>query len=246
MVEVLQSMGFEIEASHHEVGPGQNEINFHFASVLEACDKLQIFKQVVKETARKHGLYASFMPKPLDNTWGNNLSITLDVLKDDSSIFQNEIGEKFIAGVLNRSREITLFFNSIPNSFERLGRSNAPESSCLEKEPPNCFATFSTWEENKKLVFNSMDNSCNIYILMSLILRAGLEGINNDYKLEDFKEVSLPHSFNEAISLAENSEFVKEVMGEKFLSMFLAVKKDLAKEYKEDKMTEERRTFERI
>ncbi len=242
----LDEMGISPLASYHEKGPGQNQISFKPTSTLKACDNYVIYKSVVKAIASVNGLYASFMPKPLDNTWGNNLSITLDVLKDDSSIFQNEIGEKFIAGVLNRSREITLFFNSIPNSFERLGRCNAPESICFEKETPNCFATFSTWEENKKLVFNSMDNSCNIYILMSLILRAGLEGINNDYKLEDFKEVSLPHSFNEAISLAENSEFVKEVMGEKFLSMFLAVKKDLAKEYQEDKMTAERRTFERI
>nr|MCR4661327.1 glutamine synthetase family protein [Clostridia bacterium] len=126
----LEEMNIKPLSSHHEKGPGQNEIKFIRTGALNACDNYIIFKSVVKAISTRNGLFASFMPKPLMDNYGNGLSLNFDIAKNNVSIFNNEenkdLAENFIAGVLNRSLAGTILFNSYPNSFNRIGNFNAP------------------------------------------------------------------------------------------------------------------------
>jgi len=242
----LEEMGIKPEASHHEQGPGQNEIDFRFSDAVESADNLQSFKSAVKAIAARNGLFASFMPKPLLDAPGSGLHVNLSLLQNGQNIFKNIDGghsntaENFIAGILARAREITLFLNPLANSYERLGKFEAPKYvSWSHQNRSQLVRIPAAVAENVRMELRSPDPSLNPYLAFSLIIAAGLDGIENKITLPSSVDADLytadvsvtrtltqlPDSLDAAIVFAENSKFVKSVLGEELVSKYIAIKK---------------------
>lgn len=186
----LESLGFEVEASHHEVAPGQHEIDFKYADVIEACDNIQTFKLVVKTIARKHGLHATFMPKPLFGINGSGMHCNMSLFKDDQNVFFDSEGPlqlsktayHFLGGLIEHARAYTAVCNPTVNSYKRLvpgyeapvyvawsGRNRSP----LIRVPES--RGLST-----RLELRSVDPAANPYLAMAVLLEAGLDGITRE------------------------------------------------------------------
>ena len=186
----LESLGFEVEASHHEVAPGQHEIDFKYADVIEACDNIQTFKLVVKTIARKHGLHATFMPKPLFGINGSGMHYNMSLFKDDQNVFFDPEGPlqlsqtayHFLGGLIEHARAYTAVCNPTVNSYKRLvpgyeapvyvawsGRNRSP----LIRVPES--RGLST-----RLELRSVDPAANPYLAMAVLLEAGLDGITRE------------------------------------------------------------------
>jgi glutamine synthetase len=242
----LEEMGIRPEASHHEQGPGQNEIDFRFSDALTSADHLQTFKTVVKTIAARSGLFASFMPKPILGAVGSGLHVNISLACNGLNIFKNvgggesDVTESFIAGVLAKIPEISLFLNPIANSYERLGKSEAPKYVSWSPENRSQLIRIpAAAAENVRMELRSPDPATNPYIAFALIIAAGLDGIEKQLPLPlsvdadlytagagvTNRLAQLPGGLDEAIALAENSGFVKQILGEELLSIYLAVKK---------------------
>ena len=186
----LEDMGFDIEASHHEVAPGQHEIDFKYADAVTACDNIQTFKLVVKTIARKHNLHATFMPKPLFGINGSGMHCNMSLFNEEGNVFYDESGEMglsqtayhFLGGLLKHARAYTAVCNPTVNSYKRLvpgyeapvyvawsGRNRSP----LIRVPES--RGLST-----RLELRSVDPSANPYLTMAVLLQAGLDGIRNE------------------------------------------------------------------
>lgn len=256
----LEEMNITPESSHHESGPGQNEIDFKYDDALTTADNFVTFKSVVKSVAARNGLYASFMPKPLKNESGNGLHINLSLFKNGLNIFKTEIdehsqaAESFIAGILERIQEITLFLNPITNSYSRFGNFEAPKYiSWSHQNRSQLIRIPASKGENSRMELRSPDPSCNPYIALALIIKAGMEGIKKGIKLipsynfnmyenknsKDFKK--LPENLEEAIILAEKSDFIKSVIPNKTLEKYISIKR---KEYSLYSNSEDKENFE--
>lgn len=256
----LEEMNITPESSHHESGPGQNEIDFKYDDALTTADNFVTFKSVVKSVAARNGLYASFMPKPLKNESGNGLHINLSLFKNGLNIFKTEIdehsqaAESFIAGILERIQEITLFLNPITNSYYRFGNFEAPKYiSWSHQNRSQLIRIPASKGENSRMELRSPDPSCNPYIALALIIKAGMEGIKKGIKLipsynfnmyenknsKDFKK--LPETLEEAIILAEKSDFIKSVIPNKTLEKYISIKR---KEYSLYSNSEDKENFE--
>ncbi|MEH7393452.1 type I glutamate--ammonia ligase [Bacillus sp. JJ1474] len=185
----LEEMGFEIEASHHEVAPGQHEIDFKYANALTACDQIQTFKLVVKTIARKHGLHATFMPKPLFGVAGSGMHCNVSLFKEGKNAFFDEKGDlqlsdyarQFIAGILKHSTGFTAVTNPTVNSYKRLVPGyeapcyvawSAQNRSPLVRIP-------SSRGISTRVEVRSVDPAANPYLAMAVLLKAGLDGIKN-------------------------------------------------------------------
>ena len=215
----LEQMGITPEASHHEEGPGQNEIDFHYASPLEAADNASTFKWIVRTKANSSGLHASFNPKPLEDLPGSGLHINI-------SCQQKEKMPNIIAGILHRIEEITYFLNPVENSYDRLGECKAPKYICWGEENRSALIRLPASKLGKRLEIRSSDPECNPYIAYSLIIYAALDGIKNNLlpppPVEEnlFDEESavlknlktLPDTLDSAKNLAFESEFVKKIL----------------------------------
>ncbi|MCL2106760.1 MAG: glutamine synthetase family protein [Oscillospiraceae bacterium] len=242
----LEEMGLQPESSHHEQGPGQNEIDFRFSDALACADNLQTFKTVVKAIAARGGLFASFSPKPVPDAVGSGLHVNLSLAQNGLNIFKNlgeghsGVAESFIAGILSKTPEITLFLNPIANSYERFGRFEAPEYvSWSHQNRSQLIRIPAAMGEKVRMELRSPDPSLNPYLAFALILAAGLDGIESGAALPPAVDADLftadesvtkpltrlPDSLEKAIALAEKSELVKRVMGEELLSVYLSVKK---------------------
>ena len=244
----MEEIGIDPLSSHHEQGPGQNEITFVERPPLEACDNYVIFKSVVKAIASRNGLYASFMPKPLMSEHGNSLTVNFDIKKDKKSVFSGEtpeLAEAFIAGVLRRARDCVIFAQSVPNSYDRLAAYPHIVPIALG-EKRDSFMRYTHKHGDVKLALRSPDNASNLYLTVSLALRAGLEGIKDGLKLSDVPAASLPLSMSEAIADAEKSAFLKEVLGETLLTAYLEEKKKALEEYEKDNKAYFQMEFERL
>ncbi len=186
----LEKMGFEVEASHHETAPGQHEIDFKYADVVEACDNIQTFKLVVKTIARKHGLHATFMAKPLYGIAGSGMHCNMSLFKGKENVFYDETGEMqlsqtayhFMAGLLEHARAFTAVCNPTVNSYKRLvpgfeapvyvawsGHNRSPLIRIPEARG------LST-----RLELRSVDPTANPYLAMAVLLEAGLDGIRRE------------------------------------------------------------------
>lgn len=183
----LEELGFEVEASHHEAAPGQHEIDFKYADVLTACDNIQTFKLVVKTIARKHGLHATFMPKPIYGVSGSGMHCNVSLFKDGENVFFDKDGERelsetayqFMAGVLDHVRGFTAITNPTVNSYKRL---------VPGYEAP-CYVAWSAQNRSPliripasrgmstRVEVRSVDSSANPYLALAVILKAGLDGI---------------------------------------------------------------------
>ncbi len=218
----LEQMGITPEASHHEEGPGQNEIDFHYADALTASDNVATFKWIVSTKAAANGLYADFSPKPIKDKSGNGMHINLSCGKNE------ELLPYVLGGIYNRIEEITYFLNPTENSYERLGSSKAPKYLSWGKENRSALIRVPASKKGPRLEIRSPDPKCNTYIALTLLIEAAIEGIKNkatapsptEENLFDEKTASslglktLPRSLEEAKEIAKKSEFVKRVLGE--------------------------------
>ncbi|MGN0469413.1 MAG: glutamine synthetase family protein, partial [Acutalibacteraceae bacterium] len=237
----LEQMEIEPLSSHHENGPGQNEIDFKHSDLLSAADNLMTFKTVVKNTAAANGLYASFMPKPLMDKSGSGMHIDILLEKYGFNIFKNkgeglsDDAKSFIAGVLRRSAEMTVFFNPLSNSYARFGMYEAP---CGIDWSYNSLDTLIRLPEMKRnsarMEYRSPDPSCNPYIAFALLIYAGLEGIEeklelcppSDVKSSDDSSPHLPESLAKAISIAKKSDFIKEHLPKMIFDNYISIKSE--------------------
>ena len=250
MTLALEDMGFEIETSHHEVAAGQNEIDFKYADALVTADNIATFKYVVKSIAQRHGLYATFMPKPLHGVNGSGMHINISLIKDGKNAFHNEEDElglssvayNFIAGVLKHIKEICPITNPLVNSYKRLVPDyEAPVYitwSAKNRSP--LIRVSSAREEGTRIELRSPDPSSNPYLVLACLLLAGLEGIK--YNLEPPKCVdknifdlnreerkrenieSLPESLHEAVAYMQKSDLVKEALGKNTFEYYIRAK----------------------
>ncbi|MHA6260117.1 type I glutamate--ammonia ligase [Sporosarcina sp. CAU 1771] len=246
----LEEMGFEIEASHHEVAPGQHEIDFKYADALTACDNIQTFKLVVRTIARKHGLHATFMPKPLFGVSGSGMHCNVSLFKDGENAFFDEDGElklsktayQFMAGVLEHVEGFTAITNPTVNSYKRL---------VPGYEAP-CYVAWSAQNRSPliripasrgistRIEVRSVDSAANPYLAMATILKAGLDGIKreltppkpvnrNIYEMDssERKEYgigTLPTDLDHALIALREDEVIKEALGNHIYTNFMNTK----------------------
>ncbi|MCL2071872.1 MAG: glutamine synthetase family protein, partial [Oscillospiraceae bacterium] len=201
---VLEEMGVKPESSHHEQGPGQNEIDFKFSDALTSADNLQTFKSVVKAIAARNGLFASFSPKPIPDAAGNGMHVNLSITQNGKNIFKDigtgnsAIAESFIAGILDKTAEMTAFLNPIANSYERFGLFDAPKYiSWSHQNRSQLIRIPAAVDEKARMELRSPDPSLNPYLAFAMIISAGLCGIENS--------MSLPPSVDADLYTADTS-----------------------------------------
>lgn len=213
----LEKMGMQPEASHHEEGPGQNEIDFHYSDAVTAADNAATFKWIVRARAAQNGLYADFSPKPILDKAGSGFHINISC--SDSSKTKNAL-----AGILSRAQEISFYLNSTENSYQRLGEHKAPNIIAWGNENRSAFIRVPSTKEEPRFEIRSADSECNVYLAFTLLIHAALDGIKNN--LEPPAEAAenlfakkksalktLPKSLAEAKKLASQSDFVKKALG---------------------------------
>lgn len=225
----LEKMGLEPEISHHEAGPGQNEIDFRHSSAVVAADNFSTFKITVKTIAAQSGHHASFMPKPIPEKAGSGLHINMSLYKNGENLFAKDAPEtrQFVAGILNHIREISLVLNPMHQSYERLGKCEAPRYvSWSSQNRSQLIRVPAATGDSKRIELRSPDPSCNQYLALALIIAAGLEGIeksmeppatvdknlfeNNPADVAGLER--LPETLEEAVKLFAESEFTKRVI----------------------------------
>lgn len=243
----LEEMGIKPEASHHEQGPGQNEIDFRFSDALTCADNLLTFKSVVKEIASRNGLFASFMPKPILKAAGSGMHVNLSLAQNGRNIFKNangehsKVAESFIAGIVSKAPEITLFLNPLVNSYERFGEFEAPRYASWSHQNRSQLVRIPVASGEKvRMELRSPDPSLNPYLAFAMIIAAGLDGIEQELPLPPAIDADLftagenvtknltllPDSLVKAIRLAKDSALVKKVLGEELLLKYLAIKEE--------------------
>jgi glutamine synthetase len=246
----LEEMGFEIEASHHEVAPGQHEIDFKYADALTACDQIQTFKLVVKTIARKHGLHATFMPKPLYGVNGSGMHMNLSLFSNGKNAFYEPTGDlemsdaarQFIAGILKHAPSFTAVTNPTVNSYKRL---------VPGYEAP-CYVAWSARNRSPliripasrglstRVEVRSVDPAANPYLAMAVLLKAGLDGIKNKMtppapvdrniyvmsKEERIEEgiIDLPATLAQALDQLKSNEVIVSGLGEHIFEHFIEAK----------------------
>lgn len=247
---VLEEMGFEIEALHHENAAGQHEIDFKYSDVLTAADRIMTFRMVVKTIAQRNGLHATFMPKPIFNDFGSGMHINMSLSKEGKNLFNagngsrdiSNVAKMFGAGILKHINAITAVANPLVNSYKRfipgfeapvhIAWSHMNRSPLLRVPAPKGDST--------RLELRSPDSSCNPYLTLALVLEAGLDGLQkqmeiplpvdiNTYSLtlEKEKELGikrLPSNLLLAIEEMKKDSYIKEVLGEHIYSKYIAAK----------------------
>ncbi|NLO97629.1 MAG: glutamine synthetase [Peptococcaceae bacterium] len=252
----LEEMGIKPESSHHEQGPGQNEIVFQYSDALTAADNLITFKSVVKTIAARNGLHASFMPKPLPQKNGSGLHINLSLFKNGQNVFNNrhqqhgELPGELMAGIMARIPEITVFLNPLTNSYARFGKFEAPKYITWSHQNRSQLIRIPAADEDyRRMELRSPDPSCNPYLAFALVIQAGLEGISKHLPLmpaidENIYEVDaeklaelepIPENLGRAIELARSSSFIQTVLPQKTIDKFLNIKQAEWDRYKQAK-----------
>ena len=219
----LQDMGIQPESSHHEEGPGQNEIDFRYSDAMSAADNAMHFKTVVKTAALRNGLYADFSPKPLAGEAGNGMHINMSVKCQDGA----DVSEAFLAGVLAHVREITAFLNPVESSYRRLGEHKAPRYITWSPENRSQLIRIPAAQgEYRRLELRSPDPMANPYLAYALLIYAGLDGIRRNLSAplpvnenlytapESLTSTleQLPGSLAEAKELTRGSAFVASIL----------------------------------
>ena len=242
----LEDMGFDIEASHHEVAEGQHEIDFKYADAVTACDNIQTFKLVVKTVARKHNLHATFMPKPLFGINGNGMHFNVSLFRGNKNAFFDESTEDglseemkyFMAGVLKHVKGFTAVTNPLVNSYKRLVPGyEAPSYIAWSKKNRSPLMRIpSSRGLSTRVEVRSVDPSANPYLALAVILKAGLDGIKNKLELRESIDLNLyeltreerihhgvedlPSTLYNAIKVMRDSEMTKEALGSHIFKAF--------------------------
>ena len=250
---MLEAMGIKVEYSHHEVAPSQHEIDLRYRDALTMADQVMTYRIVVKEIARQHGCYATFMPKPIFGVNGSGMHTHQSLFKGDKNAFfdpddeyhLSDVGKGYIAGLLKHAPEITSVTNQWINSYKRLVPGyEAPVYITWARRNRSTLVRVPMYKPNKekatRVEFRSPDPACNPYLAFSVMLAAGLAGIKNRYELppptekdvylmsnEERKSEgikTLPGSLIEAITLTEKSELVREALGDHIFNNFITSK----------------------
>ncbi|GBE58031.1 putative glutamine synthetase 2 [bacterium BMS3Abin01] len=253
-VLALEEMGIDIEYSHHEVGPSQHEIDMRYADALKVADNSITYRLVVKEIADKYGVYATFMPKPLYGENGSGMHTHQSLFKGgDNAFFDAEDeyflsgeGKSYIAGLLTHASEMCVIFAQWVNSYKRLVPGyEAPVYKAWSRRNRSALVRVPMYhpgqEKATRCEFRSPDPACNPYLTFAIMLHAGLDGIEQGYKLTEPMEMNLydlsdserkelgiemlPESLGHAVAIAENSELLKKALGEHVFNRLIELKK---------------------
>ena len=257
----MQALGIKVEYSHHEVAASQHEIDLRYGDALTMADNVMTYRLIVKETARKHGVYATFMPKPIFGINGSGMHVHQSLFKGSKNAFfdkdgkyhLSEVGKSYTAGLLKHAQEITSITSQWVNSYKRLVPGyEAPVYICWAQMNRSALIRVPMYKPGKekatRIEYRSPDPACNPYLAFSVMLAAGLDGIENKYKLAepandniyDMSEESrakagiksLPEDLLEAIKITENSKLIRDCLGEKVFAYFIRNKKLEWDEYK--------------
>ena len=271
-ITMLESMGISVEFSHHEAGPGQNEIDLRYADALTTADNIMTFRTVVKEVALEQGVFASFMPKPLADQPGSGMHTHLSLFEGDRNAFHepgahldlSKTARSFIAGLLRHAAEITAVTNQFTNSYKRLwGGSEAPSYICWGHNNRSALVRVPMYKPGKsnssRIEYRGVDSATNPYLAFALLLAAGLKGVEEGYELpegadDDVWELTdaerralgiepLPASLEAAIAVMEKSELVAEALGEHVFDYVLRNKRQEWEEYRAQVTPYELRRF---
>lgn len=244
MVLTLEDMGMEVESSHHEAAPAQHEIDFRYGEIRKIADCITTFKMAVRIVAKRHGLHATFMPKPKAEVNGSGMHIQFSLIKDGKNVFESqsnhgELSQEayyFIGGLLAHSKEMALITNPIVNSYKRLvpGYDAPTELTWTENNQNSLVRIPVTRGEGIRVELRSPDTSANPYVVLAICLAAGLDGIKNkitptkssNLAMQGQQAEHLPSTLKEAIDYFEESTWVKDVLGEEFCKQYVAAKKN--------------------
>jgi glutamine synthetase len=260
-VSMLEQLGISVEFSHHEGGPGQNEIDLRYADALTMADNIMTFRTVIKEVAIEQGVYATFMPKPFTQHPGSGMHTHMSLFEGDTNAFfeagtqyhLSKTAKHFIAGLLRHAPEITAVTNQYVNSYKRLwGGGEAPSFVCWGHNNRSALIRVPLYKPDKgnssRIEYRAIDSAANPYLAYALLLAAGLKGIEEQYELPGETEDNvwslsdaerramgiqpLPQSLDHAIRKLEESELAAETLGEEVFSYVLANKRREWSEYR--------------
>ncbi|MFT4189511.1 MAG: type I glutamate--ammonia ligase [Aeromicrobium sp.] len=261
VITMLEGMGISVEFSHHEGGPGQQEIDLRYADALSTADNIMTFRTVVREVALSQGKWASFMPKPYTDQPGSGMHTHVSLFEGDENAFYEAgaqyqlsgTGRAFIAGVLQHSAEIAAVTNQWVNSYKRLAAGDeAPNHICWGRNNRSALLRVPMYKPNKsgsaRVEHRGLDSGGNPYLAFALILAAGLKGVEEGYELPPETEddvwslsererkalgiPSLPRNLDEAIRTMENSDLAAETLGEHVFDFFLRNKRREWQDYR--------------
>ena len=252
-ISMLESMSIPVEYSFHEDSPSQHEIDLRYTDALEMADVVMTFRLLVREIALERGVYATFMPKPLDGVQGSGMHTHLSLFRGDTNVFHDaetgdlsQTGYQFIAGLLRHAPEITAVTNQLVNSYKRLAfGTEAPPYVTWAHNNRSALVRVPVTKRNKpsstRIEYRAPDPACNPYLAFSVILAAGLRGIEQGYELppeasSNLYELTpaeclklgispLPGSLGEALDAMERSELVLETLGDHIFEWFLRNKR---------------------
>ncbi|GAA1250648.1 type I glutamate--ammonia ligase [Microbacterium phyllosphaerae] len=253
-VRMLEDLGISVEFSHHEGGPGQNEIDLRYADALTMADNVMTFRTVIKEVAIEQGVYATFMPKPLSGHPGSGMHTHMSLFEGERNAFYEEgakyqlskTGRHFIAGLLRHANEMAAVTNQFVNSYKRLwGGDEAPSFVTWGHNNRSALVRVPMYKPNKggssRVEYRALDSAANPYLAYALMLAAGLKGIEEEYELPPEAEdnvwslsdaerralgySALPASLDHALEYMESSELVAETLGESVFNYVLLNKR---------------------
>lgn len=257
---LLKRMGIASEYDHHEVAHGQHEIDLKYCSALDMADIGMLFRYMVKKVARMQGLYATFMPKPLNGQNGSGMHVHQSLWKNDRNIFFSEKGtyhlsdlaQHYMAGLMAHAREISAVFSQWVNSYKRLIEGyEAPVYIAWGQRNRSAYIRVPEYQPGKEMAtrieLRSPDPACNIYLAFATMLMAGLTGIRGGYPLaapveeniyhmskakqKKFEIRTLPRNLEEAVRLMEKSQLLREIFTEHIFTTFIANKRAEIEEY---------------
>jgi glutamine synthetase len=261
VITMLEQMGISVEFSHHEGGPGQQEIDLRYADALTTADNIMTFRTVVREVALSQGMWASFMPKPFTTHPGSGMHTHVSLFEGDQNAFfeagaeyqLSKSGRQFIAGILRHASEITCITNQWVNSYKRLiGGGEAPSYICWGHNNRSAMVRVPMYKPNKgqstRIELRTIDAACNPYLAYAVVLAAGMKGLEEEYELPREAEDNvwslndrerkalgleqLPKNLHDAIKIAEDSELLAETLGEHVYEFFLRNKRAEWEEYR--------------
>jgi glutamine synthetase len=260
-INYLEHMGISVHSSHHEVAVSQHEIDLRFADALTMADNITTFRLVIKEVAQESGVYATFMPKPIQGQFGSGMHTSMSLFEGDRNAFfdgadeyhLSKVARAFIAGVVRHAREMTAVTNQWVNSYKRIipgyeapvfvvwGRHNRAALVRVPMAKPHK-------EQSVRIEYRAPDPACNPYLYLAVILAAGLKGIEELYELpaeaqDDIYAMSaeerraldiqaLPDTLEDALTVMERSELMAEALGEHVFEWFIRNKREEWEEYK--------------
>ncbi len=260
-ITMLESMGISVEFSHHEAGPGQQEIDLRYADALTTADNIMTFRTVIREVALSQGIWATFMPKPFTTHPGSGMHTHVSLFEGDQNAFYeagaeyqlSKTGRSFIAGVLQHAPEISVITNQWVNSYKRMMvGGEAPSYICWGHNNRSAMVRVPMYKplkgQSTRIELRTIDAACNPYLAFAVVLAAGMKGIEEGYELpreaeDDVWSLSererkslgiqpLPRSLHDAIGIAESSELLAETLGEHVFDFFLRNKRAEWDEYR--------------